>query len=114
MSFRKTKFGVDFGELTQRIDIYNIVVSRDAIGGEVSAKTLWKTCWARLEPQQSEDRFSNQATKHLQKYRFYLRYQVEIKPQMQIEHAGDSYEILSVLDIDAKNEWLKISAVKLG
>lgn len=112
MSFKKIKFGIDFGELNQRIDIYNQSISRDAIGGEIVSLALWRQCWAKVEPQALLHEYQNRAKRERQKYIFHLRYQDGIIPQMVIVHDEDNYEIQSVVNIETADQWLKIIATR--
>lgn len=107
-----TKFKMDFGELNQFVSIYNIVISRDDIGGEIASKLLLKQVWAKISSQTEQQKYSQSLSSDLQLFIIYTRFDVEISKQMLIEHDGDFYEIQSVVNVDSADKWLKIVAMK--
>ncbi|PCI88969.1 MAG: hypothetical protein COB24_00385 [Hyphomicrobiales bacterium] len=106
------RFNLDFGQLNQRIAIYSLNVGRDVIGGEIVTKSLSTECWAKLEPQRQSQNFSGHVSKGKDSLIVYIRYQSGIYKQMLIEHEGVQYEIQSVINMEAADLWLKMTASK--
>lgn len=106
------RFDLDFGQLNQRIAIYSLNVGRDVIGGEIVTKSLSTECWAKLEPQRQSQNFAGHVSQNKHSLIVYIRYQSGIYKQMLIEHKGLQYEIQSVINMEAADLWLKITASK--
>lgn len=103
---------IDFGELSHRINIYTISISRDAIGGEIATKSLWKSCWAKVEPQIEAQKYTRHVSQEKQKLFIYMRYQNALHKKMLVEYGDEYYEIQSIINVEAAGQWLKIIAVK--
>ncbi len=112
MGLKMTKFGIDFGELRQRIVINNLVVSRDDIGGEVQVKQLFAQCWAKVEMRDGLVNYQNKVSHDSQTCVFYIRYLSGVKAQMIVDFDDGSYEIQSVLNLEQCDKWLKILTFK--
>ena len=106
------RFNIDFGQLTQRIAIYNLTIARDAIGGEIVTKSLWAECWAKLEPQRQNQNLASHVRHNNHDLMVHTRYQIGLLKQMLIEHEGVQYEIKSVVNLEAADQWLKITATR--
>uniref|UniRef100_A0A2A4Z914 Head-tail adaptor protein n=1 Tax=OCS116 cluster bacterium TaxID=2030921 RepID=A0A2A4Z914_9PROT len=106
------RFNIDFGELNQRFSIYSLTIGRDVIGGEIVSKSLWVECWAKLEPQRHSQNLAGQVNRVKDSLIVYMRHQAGIYRQMLIEHEGAQYEIKSVVNMQAADQWLKITASK--
>lgn len=112
MSFKLRKYGVDFGQLTQRIAIYNIAVSPDIIGGEVTNKTLFAERWARVELKTERQSMSGQISQDKTEIMVHLRYFTGVRKQMQVKFNDEFYEIQSVQNLDEADLWLRVLALK--
>lgn len=112
MSSDKKEFGVDFGELRQRISIYSIAISADIIGGAVADKTLFLACWAKVEFKAERQGFSGHVSADEKSLTIYMRYQTGIHKQMQVEFTDQFYEIQSVNNLHEGDQWLRILAIK--
>lgn len=102
------KFNIDFGELRQRINIYFVAITRDAIGGEIVSKQLFSQCWAKVEPLTARQQYGGQVSHDKQSMIVHMRHQLGIRKQMIVEFDGQDYEIQSAVNIDAADQWLKL------
>lgn len=104
-----SRFNLDFGELRQRIIIYTPLVTKDVIGGEIINKQLWNEVWAKVKPEAERQKYTGHIGQEVKKLTIYMRYLAGLEAQMIVEFDGKDYEIQTIVNVDAADQWLKIT-----
>ena len=104
-------------DLRQTIDFLQLVMVSDGAGGK---SRQWLTLSppvrvpAMVRPRSSRERFMAGQTASAETVLIVIRYHAGIAGSMRIRYNGRTFNILGVIDVEERHEWMEIDAEELG
>lgn len=100
------------GKMDKKITIFQRKEKR-VNGFPTGEKTTVRTCYASFRRISGTEKMQAGIDVAEERARFLCRYSsIQITPQMQVEYAGDIYDIVFVNDYEDKHEYIEIQAKK--
>lgn len=97
-------------KLSKRIIIEEPVYTSDLLGGFITAWNVVQNLWAEVVPLKTTEKLSAEMRESRNNYNITTRYVEGITTKMRINLNGRYLQILSVININEKNESLEILA----
>lgn len=96
--------------MNQRVTLLEKSVARDALGGEVITWTDQGDIWAEVTPLRGREYFAAQQVNPEYTTRFRLHYDdaPTITNAWRLEWRGDQYDVLDVIDVEARMRMLEL------
>lgn len=98
----------EFRRCTRLVTVQSKSVTRDAYGGEVVTWATFGTAWAAVEPMGGREFVAMQQAQSEASVRVRMPYLSGVLPTMRVLDGSNAYEILSVRNLDSRNEWLEL------
>lgn len=105
---QKKNWNVSASTMTRRIGIYENTTVTDGEGGYTTTFALKETVWGDFRPAKSTRTILESELTFYQDSKVYLRWDVEIKNEYQLEIEGIRYTIQSINDVDNQHRFNEI------
>lgn len=96
------------GALNSRVVLQSRTLASDAIGNPVETWSDVATEWADVEAEDGIEAIQMGQVNSRQVVKVTLRYRSGVNDTMRLTHAGKTYEIMSVVNVDQKNRELRL------
>lgn len=93
------------GELNKKVVLQSYTTSQDSYGAEVKTYSDTATVWAKTTPLKGREYFQAKQINAEIELEIKIRYR-SVNPKMRIKFGARYFEILSVINVDEKNEEL--------
>ena len=97
------------GAMDRRIVIEQVTTVNNTFGEDVETWTTFATVWCHVKPIRGQEVFQTDQTVAVQQTQFRIRYRTGIDEKMRIVYDGDTYDIISILEL-GRREGLDIMA----
>lgn len=97
------------GNMRSQIDIYNVTLTRDTLGGHSAAETLYMGgVWCVAENVWGKVYYLDKQRTYEVQYVFTIRYRLGITPNMVVYYNSKRTLIIKTVNLNDLNEWLEI------
>lgn len=100
------------GKMRHRIRIEQRTRTGDGYGGAGSTWDLVSNGWAYIRPKTATEVFSKDRIEERQTYLITMRYRSSFNASYRIVHNSDVYNIISVTNIEERDEMIEIEATR--
>lgn len=100
--------------MRHRVGIATRILTVDAFGQQVETWNEPTTIWAQVQEIQADEAQAYEVTQQKKKINITIRYKSGVTALDRITYAGNTFNILSVINIDGKNITMEIIAERLA
>lgn len=101
-----------FSKLNKRLEIMAPQHLADGVGGSTISWGLLATVWAQITSHHADERLRENTLTSRTTHTITIRYRGDISADMKFKLAQKEFEILSIVNVDEQNLWLKILSVQ--
>lgn len=98
---------VRIGDLNRRVKIERAVRADDGGGGASISWELEAEVWAAIWPRSADEVFVLERVAGRASHDIWIRYRAGIKPEMRVRHGARIFDILGVIDVEDRHQWLR-------
>ena len=102
------------GLLQHRIGIATRILTVDAFGQQVETWNEAVTVWAQVKEIQTDESQAYEVTQQKKRINITIRFKSGVTALDRITYAGNTFNVLSVINIDGKNTTMEIIAERLA
>jgi SPP1 family predicted phage head-tail adaptor len=100
------------GELRHLVEFKAISATSDGAGGQTETLAVVASAYAKIDPKRGMERLSSGQMEAYTYYKVVCRYDAAITPATRMVWDGKELNIKSVLNMDARNRFMEITAVE--
>lgn len=100
--------------MRHRVGIATRILTVDAFGQQVETWNEPTTVWAQVQEIQADEAQAYEVTQQKKKINITIRYKSGVTALDRITYAGNTFNILSVINIDGKNITMEIIAERMA
>ena len=94
--------------MTRRADLYRPTTISDGEGGYTTTFTLQETVWGDFRPQEQNRALLEAELSFTRMAKLFIRWDITINDNYQLEVEGDRYTIHSIKDVDNAHRFFEI------
>ena len=98
------------GELRQRITFQTTVPGTNEAGETIQVPKDYKTVWAAVQPLNGREYEEAKKLRTQLTYKITIRYATDITNDMSIKFKKSTFNIVDIINLDEKNQFLQIMA----
>lgn len=100
------------GKMRHRVRVESRTRAGDGMGGAGSTWNLVKIVWAYMRPKTTTETSGRDRIEDRQTYLFTIRYMEGFVPSYRIVYNDETYNVVSVKNMDERDKYMEIEATK--